>query len=131
LRFATRQLGHALPSTTLGYARTIEIGTLAHLKTWRTPLNQPELHLPLLVLTTLLHISDRRGDQLVARFNAAFPLAPIVLRTPAELPNGEHLHRRGQPAHFLSLRDANRLVRWCLRLKRQQRGQAGAARSAT
>jgi integrase len=113
VRYAARQLGHSLALTTVGsYLSHLDLEAVQLLKGWVTPLNRPQLHLPVKTLAVLMGKSDRRVEQWLDDFNQAFPDEAIQRRLPDELPDGVRPGRSGRSAHYLSVQDAIRLVLW-------------------
>ena len=80
------------------------------LKDWDHPLNNPDLHLPLLTLAVLSGKSDRRLAQLMTEFNSQQTVLPVVSHGPKETPDGERPKRPGKPAEYISIEDAIRLL---------------------
>ena len=111
LRAAAGQAGHSLVLTTTGsYMSDLDLEGVECLKDWDHPLNNPDLHLPLLTLAVLSGKSDRRLAQLMTEFNSQQTVLPVVSHGPKETPDGERPKRPGKPAEYISIEDAIRLL---------------------
>jgi hypothetical protein len=112
LRSATMLAGHASPSTTISsYISVIDLEVKNKLETWNTPLNQPDLLLPLAMIGAMIERTPRRVAQLVDEYNQRHFDNPIN--------TFEIGGRPGRPALYINIKwlDMTRLLNHCLRFE--------------
>jgi integrase len=113
IREAAQQGGHSLTMTTTGsYMSDLDLDGVEAMKKWKHPMNDVNLHIPLLLLAELIEREDRRVAQLVKEFNAAHKGQVTITAKNEELPDGLRPIRPGKPAKYISIGDALKLLIW-------------------
>jgi integrase len=111
IRHASSMAGHSLTQTTVAsYSSDIDLEAVKRLKGWDSPLNQPDLHLPIAVVGALIGRTSKRVAQMVEEYNEVNPEEKIGTVSGIHLPDGIRPPRPGRPVAYLRFRDAFRLM---------------------
>jgi integrase len=111
IRHAASMAGHSLTQTTVAsYSSDIDLEAVKRLKDWDSPLNQPDLHLPIAVVGALIGRTSKRVAQMVEEHNEAESGEKIDTVSGLHLPDGVRPPRPGRPVGYLRFRDVLRLI---------------------
>lgn len=111
IRFTASVAGHSLAQTTMeSYFSDIDLEAVKRLKDWDSPLNQPDLHIPIAVVGALIGRKSKRVAQMVEECNEAGYGEKIDTVSGSHLPDGIRPPRPGRPVVYLRCWDARRLV---------------------
>jgi integrase len=120
VRYATMQAGHSMVKTTIhNYLHTVDLMASLALMSWKNPLNNPDLHIPIYVLAALLGVTKNGVKKNIAAYNQIED-PPIQLLPEDRLPDGPRPKRSGVLPNYLSVDDAMRLVGWMISRKEKQ-----------
>jgi len=111
IRAATLQLGHSMPATTnASYMHLWEYQIIQKLHHRRWAFQRGNDHLPLVVLASLLKMSDRGLVEAINTYTRQHPDDPIALKPAKDLPDGPRHPRRGRQALYVSAEDMVRFL---------------------
>jgi integrase len=111
IRNASSMAGHSLTQTTVAsYSSDIDLEAVNRLKGWDSPLNQPDLNLPIAVVGALIGRTSKRVAQMVEEHNESESGEKIETVSGLHLSDGVRPPRPGRPVAYLRFRDAMRLV---------------------
>jgi len=111
IRAAAQLLGHSMPATTIAaYILSLEARVNRKLMDRRWSFNKGNDHLPVVMLASMLSMSDRGLMEAISTYTHQHPDGPIVLRPANELPDGPRHLRRGRHALYISAEDAVKFV---------------------
>lgn len=111
IRLAASMAGHSLTQTTMeSYFSDIDLEAVKRLKDWDSPLNQPDLHIPIAVVGALIGRTSKRVAQMVEEYNEVGYGEKIDTVSGIHLPDGIRLPRPGRPVAYLRFRDGMSLM---------------------
>lgn len=107
IRSAAQLLGHSMPATTIAaYILSLEVRVNQKLMQRRWAFQRGQEHIPVVVLASLLSMSDRGLMEAINAYNEQHPDTLIVLKPASDLPDGPRPPRRGRQALYISAEDA-------------------------